>query len=259
MRDEAAGFYVGVINQLIEAGTVSIPDSVLVVCGGPLDEMVMRQAGLSDFTISNLDDGAANHRQDAENLTFDDGSFDIVVVHAGLHHCHSPHRALLEMYRVARKAVIVLEARDSLAMQIAKLAGFTPDFELEAVTHEGYESGGVGNGPIPNFIYRWTEREVEKTIRSFDPAHVEQIRYFYGLRLPSLRFEKTNRPLRRIALRALRPAAIAFSKLFPKQGNQFGFAIIKTGKLRHWLEYNNGKIRVSSQRAEQLGQSYRPT
>ena len=26
------------------------------------------------------------------------------------------------------------------------------------------KSGGVANGPIPNFIYRWTEREVEKTL-----------------------------------------------------------------------------------------------
>ena len=34
---------------------------------------------------------------------FEDGAFDFVVVHQGLHHCHSPHRGLLEMYRVARR------------------------------------------------------------------------------------------------------------------------------------------------------------
>jgi hypothetical protein len=87
MRDVVTGFYVDVLNQLIATGKASISDSVLVVCGGPLDEKVMRQVGFSDFTITNLDGGMANHRQDAENLTYDDGSFDLVIVHAGLHHC----------------------------------------------------------------------------------------------------------------------------------------------------------------------------
>ncbi len=60
------------------------------------------------------------------------------MVHAGLHHCGSPHRALLEMYRVARKAAVVFEARDSLMMRSAVALGFTNDFELEAVSSEGY-------------------------------------------------------------------------------------------------------------------------
>ena len=47
--------------------------------------------------------------------------------------------------RVARKAIIAFEAKDSLAMRIAGMAGFTSDFELEAVGNEGYESGGVAN------------------------------------------------------------------------------------------------------------------
>jgi hypothetical protein len=87
-----------------------------------------------------------------------------------LHHCASPHRALLEMYRVARKAAAVFEARDSLMMRSAIALGFTGDFELEAVSGEGYESGGLNNGPIPNSNFRWTEREVVETIRAADPA-----------------------------------------------------------------------------------------
>jgi len=74
MRDVATDFYVDVLNRLIAARAVSISDSVLVVCGGPLDDKVMRQVGFEAVTITNLDNGMANHRQDAENLTYDDGS-----------------------------------------------------------------------------------------------------------------------------------------------------------------------------------------
>jgi len=52
------------------------------------------------------------------------------------------------------------------------------------------------------------------------------------------------------------PAVKAFAKLFPKQGNQFGFAIIKTGRLRDWLEEKDGKVRLSAAKAEQRGQKY---
>jgi ubiquinone/menaquinone biosynthesis C-methylase UbiE len=60
---------------------------------------------------------------DAERLTYGDGSFDVVIAHAGLHHCHSPHRALLEMYRVARKAAIAFESRDSRLIRTAVRLG----------------------------------------------------------------------------------------------------------------------------------------
>lgn len=62
MRDVVTGFYVDVLERLIAAGTISISDSVLVVCGGPLDERVMRRIGFSDFRVTNLDAGMANHR-----------------------------------------------------------------------------------------------------------------------------------------------------------------------------------------------------
>ena len=114
MRDVVTGFYVNVLNKLISTGAISKSHSVLIVCGGPLDERVMTQVGFKDFTVTNLDAGIANHRQDAENLTYENNSFDVAIVHAGLHHCHSPHRALLEMYRVARKCAVAFESRDSL-------------------------------------------------------------------------------------------------------------------------------------------------
>lgn len=249
------GFYRHALEQLLQTREIATTDTVVVFCGGYNDAKVLGDLGFSSVTITNVDArnegnirGLAWEFQDAENPTYPDGKFDIAIVHAGLHHCHSPHRALLQMYRVARKAVVVFEARDSLAMRMAEAVGLTPAFELEAISDDG-ETGGVANGPVPNFIYRWTEREVEKTVRSFDPAYVETIRYFYGLNLPTMRLEKSKARIKRIVLKLLTPVAWGFWRIFPKQGNQFGFAIIKTGRLRDWLEDSGGKIRLSREKA----------
>jgi hypothetical protein len=93
MRNVVTEFYCKTLQGLVRSEQLSTFDKVLVVCGGPLDETVMRLTGFVDFTITNLGDEAS--RQDAENLTYEDGSFDVVIVHSGLHHCFSPHRALL--------------------------------------------------------------------------------------------------------------------------------------------------------------------
>jgi SAM-dependent methyltransferase len=234
MRDVVTGFYAGVLNQLIADGTVSALDSVLVICGGALDEEVMNQVGFTNFTITNLDSNMANRRQDAENLTYENGSFDIVVVHAGLHHCHSPHRALLEMYRVARKCAVAFEARDSLMMRIAVRCGFTMDYEVDAISADG-KRGGVADSGVPNFIYRWTERDVRDTIASYDPAYVPQIKFFYDLRVPIQRFARAGNRAMGIVGRLIEPLSKAIAAVAPKQCNEFAFAISKTGVLQPWI------------------------
>jgi SAM-dependent methyltransferase len=251
------------LEALLQSGDISKSDSIVVFCGGRYDAELLTDLGFSNVTLTNIDartegnvGGLKWERQEAETTTYADNEFDVAIVRNGLHHCHSPHRALLEMYRVARKVAIAFEARDSLLMKAARRASFTPEFELEAVSDEGFESGGLMNGPIPNFIYRWTEWEVVKTVRSFDPAHVDDVRFFYGLLLPTLRFEHVKAPVKRIVLKLLAPVVRAFVMFFPKQGNQFGFAIFKTGRLQEWLEDQNGKIRLSKAKAESRGQAY---
>ncbi|WP_422281189.1 methyltransferase domain-containing protein [Bradyrhizobium sp.] len=81
-------------------------------------------------------------------MSYDDESFDAVIVDAGLHHCHSPHRALLEMYRVARKCAVAFEARDSLLMRAAIRAGLTEEFERSAISADRMRAG---ESPIPEF------------------------------------------------------------------------------------------------------------
>ena len=52
------------------------------------------------------------------NLSFDSQSFKYVITNATLHHVDQPHKAITEMYRVA-KGVLIIESNDSLIMQIA--------------------------------------------------------------------------------------------------------------------------------------------
>src|ERR1700748_4001875 len=101
-------FYDQSLRQLIDAGTISTSDRVLVVCGGSYDADVLKGLGFKTVTLSNLDGSYAGHpadyvweRQDTENLSYGDGAFDVAMVHAGLHHCGSPPRALVGKYPVA--------------------------------------------------------------------------------------------------------------------------------------------------------------
>ncbi len=229
MRDVVTSFYCDVLRKQIDAGAITRSDSVLVVCGGPLDEAVMRQIGFTHFTVSGLDyDGA---RQDAENLSYENGSFDVAIVHAGLHHCYSPHRALLEMYRVARKQVLAFESRDSFLMRAAIRLGLTLDYEVDSVIGG---KGGVAETGIPNFVYRWTEREVEKVIASFDPTRPPKVDFFYDLRIPIQRFSRSGNRALALAGSAIEPLSRAFAAVLPRQCNEFAFVISKSGAPHRW-------------------------
>ena len=175
-------------------------------------------------------------RQDAEALGHDDGSFDWGVVSAGLHHCRSPHVALLELYRVARRGLLALEARDSALMRAAIRLGVADEYELTAVADNAFSSGGVRNSAVPNYVYRWTEREVEKTIRSAAPHARDEFVWFHELELPLsvLEVGGGRRGLAK-ALRALQPAARAVARVAPGQANLFAFAVLKSDELQPWL------------------------
>jgi SAM-dependent methyltransferase len=235
-------FYRRVLRAALKSGRICETDSVLVICGGSWDRDNFSSLGFENVTISNLNDFMGSdvapygwQRIDAENIPYPDDSVDVVAVHGGLHHCYSPHRALLEMYRVARKAVIVLEARDNWLIRLAKRLGFTSDYEIEAVTGSLHH-GGAGGGPIPNFVYRWTEGEVAKTIASFEPRYAPDLQFFYGLLLPEQRLGACGHMARTLAVRLLRPVATAIQWAFPRQGNRFGWVVWKDRLQRHpWI------------------------
>jgi SAM-dependent methyltransferase len=236
-------FYSETLRKLLDDRWLGLDSSVLVVCGGSYDRDVFHGLGFRRVTISNLDSRMTGDEfapypwsmQDAERLSFEDGTFDVVVVHQGLHHCHSPHRGLLEMFRVARRGVLAFEPRDTRLVRLGVRLGFGQEYEIAAVAANGLRFGGVGNSATPNFIYRWTEREIEKTIRTFYPAGRAEVRYFSSLRVPMDRMQFMKNRFAAGALRLMLPAAKALTKVFPKQSNCFAFAIAKVGELHPWM------------------------
>jgi 2-polyprenyl-3-methyl-5-hydroxy-6-metoxy-1,4-benzoquinol methylase len=66
---------------------------------------------------------------DAENLAFEDRSFDIVAVHDGLHHLNDPARAVREMARVARSGVMVLDPARAAITRLAVRLKVSVDVE----------------------------------------------------------------------------------------------------------------------------------
>jgi ubiquinone/menaquinone biosynthesis C-methylase UbiE len=227
--------------------------TVLVVGGGPADAEIFNKLKFTNVTISNISisqpAGNMNYRweiQDAHRLTYEDGSFDYTVVHAALHHCQSPHTALLEMYRVARKGVIAFEARDSMLMRFLEKINLAPVYEHSAVVSRNMVSGGMNDSEIPNFIYRWTEREIEKIISSYNPLFKHTFKYAYANEFYSALF--TAKAWQLILIKSLEPFYNVFSKLFQKQQNLFAFMIKKPNDLTNlhpWLENTNGAIKFN--------------
>lgn len=88
---------------------------------------------------------------DAEQLPFEDASFDVVVVRRGLHHLPRPILGIYEMIRVAKSHVVLMEAQDSWPVRWITRGRF---FGL--IPHGGkVEIHG-------NYVYRFTKRELNK-------------------------------------------------------------------------------------------------
>ncbi len=249
-------FYVDTIGKLIDKKVLRREMKILVVCGGEWDKNVLLECGFENVVISNLDtrmdaDDYAPFQwsfQDAEALDFDDNQFDICIAHSGLHHCQSPHGALLEMYRVARLGLIVFEPADNLATRLGVRLGLGQQYEVAAVVGNGLQFGGLKNTPIPNYIYRWTEREVEKTIQSYAPIGQHDYMYFYKLRLPWYRSRMMKSRLLDLVFLLTVPLAWLFTRVLPRECNNCAFVVLKPelpAGLHPWLSEEDGSIHLN--------------
>jgi SAM-dependent methyltransferase len=253
--------YPRVMLELKRTGVLNDSDAVLVLAGGNFDRQSMLDAQLRNVTISNLEYHAGHSdyspfpwaRLDAEMLDISDDSYDWAVIHAGLHHLAVPAKGICEMLRVARKGIVCFEARDSVLMKLAVRFGITTDYELDSAHLTGGAVGGYRNGPIPNYIYRWTEREFEKVVNSYAPSHLHDFFYYYGLRVPSQRFAMERSVVYRSIGKAIDMAGDVLETVVPKQGNQFAFGVLKKSARQPWL------FEDLSFRAEYLAKRYDKT
>jgi SAM-dependent methyltransferase len=243
-------------KKTIETWVIDKEASILIVGGGETDRQIFTQLGFKNVVISNLNAGTSVDDfqpykwslQQAENLGYGESEFDFVIVHAALHHCQSPHRALLEMYRVARISVIAFESRDSFLIKMLEKINVTPSYEHMAVYANNGQFGGVNNTNIPNYIFRWTEREIEKTINTYCPQLKHSFAYNYGNHFPfSLRLER-NAGLQITIAQVAQPFYKVFAQLFKRQQNLFAFRVNKPANphdLQEWLEIDGDKLRFS--------------
>lgn len=96
--------------------------------------------------------------ENAESISFADNSFDYVYCKEAFHHFPRPFIALYEMFRVAKKGVILTEPRDT-TIDVAPIQELRNALKaaigLRPSTKHGFETVG-------NYAYALSEREVEK-------------------------------------------------------------------------------------------------
>lgn len=232
------------LGHLLRDDGFSATSRILAVCAGPAERDLFFQLGFKNVMITSLDPLIVSgimapfeaQLADVRKLPFVDGQFDWVFVSDGLHHCDSPHGALLEMYRVAKAGVIVFESRDNLLMRLGVRMGWVEDYELTAVVANGGVCAGVNYTCVPNYVYRWTERDFEKTICCADPTGKQTFRYFYGFNAPVRSYSGFKAFVYKLAVLGGR----VFSAIFKKQSNSFCMVAYKPKKLFPWL-YREGR------------------
>jgi len=246
---------VRVLQRAMEQAGIGSENSILVLGGGNIDIVLLETVGLTNYTLSNLTSSALarTDRQDqgllfnAEDMGLPDNSFDVVFAHDVLHHCYTPHKAVREMMRVAKRCVIFFDPNDSAFMRTLVRLNFSFPYETGVVAAHNYSAGGVMGSAIPNHIYRWTPRELQKTTNSAMPERrMKGIGYPYwdflvneeGLKL---RAETRIGIITRIIgadnfIRLLRLAQSLLNLWGPvrAQGNKFCGTIIK-GELQPWM------------------------
>jgi SAM-dependent methyltransferase len=250
----------GVMKHCLGACEIDKSEPVLVLGGGHEDMEILSACGFKNVVMSNLD--AEGLSLDAEELALPDNSYPLVFAHAVLHHCRSPHKALGEMIRVSQRHVCFLEPNDSWVLRLLVRLGISFPYELAAVADNGYTRGGMRYGPVPNYIYRWTQREVQKCVSSYVPERECRVLAhaywdFYVNEFDVLGRRESRQPslARKLGpgnFISLLHAGQAILSLIPglrSQGNKF-FCVVKKAELQPWIETRDGQYRLKTQETQ---------
>ncbi len=247
MTEPGATTFARLLKDHIAKGVIRPDDSVLVQFAGTFDEMVCQEVGLTNVTFVNIAPDSPSSEIggtafDAHKMPQESGSYDHVMGHSGIHHCSRPHEALHEMYRIARKTVLFVENQDSALMRLASKAGVVGWYELAAVVADGYDTGGVDGTGVPNFVYRWTRRDLYKTVATYDPAFEIPIEIHteWNLgtgRVASAVLKRKLHLSEHNAERAFANGQKVMNKLASRQGNIFAATIRKDLRTLHpWMD-----------------------
>jgi SAM-dependent methyltransferase len=248
------------LQDCVQAVPIDLAASVLIVGGSYRDANLLYRVGFRRIALSNIEplanveniplDGAELTLLDAdlEHLALADETYDLVLAHEVLHHCHSPHKALLEMLRVSRRHVVLMEPNDSLLMRAFLRMRFSFPYELPAVVANNYQKGGVQNSSIPNYIYRWDRRSIYQTAAASMP-HLDfalHVRQYWDFNVDARELSRRRETRIGSFLRILGPglflrglhlfqAVMNHLPWLPRQGNKFFACITKQGVLKPWI------------------------
>lgn len=146
------------------------------------DAHFLLSMGLSNVHCSDISDtllkvgsekGFINNysRQNAEEIQFPDGAFDYVYCKEAFHHCPRSYIALHEMFRVAKKAVVITEPWD----EVIEPAPFSILFRLtKRLLGRKYDEHGFES--VGNYVYAISPREVEKFLLGM---HYSCVAFFF--------------------------------------------------------------------------------
>ena len=256
-----------ILQNCVRSEKIDLQCNVLIVGAGCEDVEILHNVGFRRMTLTNLQnsddfqpphmDGAdlSAFNADVEDMQIADGSYDLVLAHEVLHHCRSPHKALLEMLRVSRRHVIIMEPNDSLLMRAFVKFRFSFPYELPVVIDHNFLEGGVRNSCVPNYIYRWNARDMYQTTASFIPESEFSlyVRRYWDFNVSkdelALRsqtrigsFTKIMGPELFLACLHGFQAVVNHLPWLGRQGNKFFGCITMHDHLKPWLVRENGRI-----------------
>ena len=207
----------------------------ILVLGASSDEaslfykLQFKRVALSNIDLAQLK-GAEKYKFKKIKIDFrnlfkiKNNSYDYVVVHASIHHTSRPHNILLEMYRIAKHGILIVESNDSFIMRLSVKLNFSEDFEKSALNENTYV-GGVDGTNIPNYVYRWTEREIKKLFYSYQPD--KKINIVYNYQNNIFNENLSNNLIKKIIITFSYIFLKIIFFLFPKQQNLMSIYIDK--------------------------------
>lgn len=139
--------------------------------------------------------------ENAEQLSFEDNSYDVIFCKEAFHHFPKPYMSLYEMIRVSKEAVVLIEPSEKIytndvsskkyflsAVKLfcAKITGkkFMPYLPEKYFVEHGYEEAG-------NYIYTLSLRELERLMHGMDLGALAY-KKFADIYIKSCEFEEAT-------------------------------------------------------------------
>lgn len=163
--------------------------------------------------------------QNAENLDFEDNSFDFIFCKEALHHCPRPYIALNEMFRVSKKGIIIIEPRDQYidTTIFHQFYTFIKNSFKRSNLHTFEEVG--------NYQYRISKYEIEKFLlgMNYNLYGTFELTDYYEHGIENIKLNTSNynekKIIKRLKLKIKKGEL--YSRLKLRKSNIVGFILFK--------------------------------